>query len=40
MFGFHKWIPRVNEDQSYFTCRDCGKYHDRATAVMRYGGRR
>jgi hypothetical protein len=39
--GFHKWVTHVNPDgESYFKCRDCGKYHDRAASVMRFGGRR
>jgi len=38
--GLHRWAQHVTEGESYLKCRDCGKYSDRASSIMRYGGKR
>jgi hypothetical protein len=38
--GLHTWVARVNEDEHYYACRDCGKYHESAHAIFRYPGSR
>jgi len=38
--GIHKWVARVNEDEHYYACRYCGKYHETGQAIFRYPGSR
>ncbi len=38
--GMHKWVARVNEDEHYYACRYCGKYHETGQAIFRYPGSR
>lgn len=38
--GLHDWARRVNEEQHFYTCRYCGKYHETANAIFRYPGKR
>jgi hypothetical protein len=38
--GVHDWVQHVTEGEVYFKCRHCGKYSDKASAVVRYGGQR
>jgi uncharacterized C2H2 Zn-finger protein len=36
--GLHNLVEHVREGETYFTCRNCGKYFDKARAVLRSRG--
>jgi hypothetical protein len=40
LLGFHSWTERVREGERYFSCRNCGKYHETGRAIIRYPGSR
>ncbi len=40
MIGLHSWVERVRDEQHYFECRYCAKYHETARAIIRYPGSR
>jgi hypothetical protein len=32
--GLHRWTKHVKAGESWFECRDCGKYADHASAIF------